>query len=124
MEDGEIIKDRINGTVAKKSGDKERKLVTGPDKIPNLIKYATAKLAVEEARKLLLDKGVSAKIDYDENPLGEEGLWLLSKLEEKIGAYEQLKIQLDAAERNLQNLKERQVDSHPETVPVSAGADK
>jgi hypothetical protein len=123
MEKESAIEDRIQESAANKNAYKEKKINIGLNKIPNTIKYANAKLAIEEARKLLLEKGVDAKIEFDLDPIGEESIYLLGLLEQKIDDNEVLKQQLSAAQRNNETLlREREV-AEQKKVPVPVSSD-
>lgn len=78
-------------------------------KLPALVTYLQQKLAVEEAREALLKGGLSTDaIQFEENPLGEEAIFLLQKLSDLTATLNEIRFAKDAAERNYEFLKNKQ----------------
>jgi hypothetical protein len=77
--------------------------------VPNIIEYMNQKLAIERARAEIVKANINPDdvISFAPNPLGEEGLFLLSKLQEVVEQARMLSNDLEAEKRNAQYYKEK-----------------
>lgn len=124
MEPISAVNSRIKEANVEKKVSKDKKQVMGIDKIPDIINYIQRKIAIEEARNLLLSKGFSpdqanSSVIFSEEPLAEQAIYLLSKLEDALKESQNLRIDLDAAKRDLYVLK-GQNDEPKIPIPTSS----
>jgi hypothetical protein len=77
--------------------------------IPNVLEYMNQKLAIEKARAEILKANIDPDdvINFETNPLGEEAIFLLSKVQEALESNRTLTNDLEAEKRNSRYYKER-----------------
>ncbi len=124
MERKEVIEDRVKEAAGKKISQMELKKASS--NLKATMEYAEQKLAIEEAKQVLLKHNMSSTyIFFEENPLGEDALWLLAKCESLIENNYQLKSELKAANNLISNLGGKPKENNAEEsqpLPVSASS--
>lgn len=103
----------ILAKTAEKAASKEiKKQVSFMSRLTNLSEYVRQKSAIEEARELLRKNDLDPnQVLFDEDPIGEEAIWLAENLQSAISELTSLRYDLEAAQRDVKYLKEKNKDN-------------
>jgi hypothetical protein len=107
---------------AEKAASKEiKKQVTFMSRLVNLSEYIRRKSAIEEARELLRKNDLDPnQVLFDEDPIGEEAIWLAENLQSAISELTSLRYDLEAAQRDVAYLKEKHKEnSRTELIEIA-----
>lgn len=107
MEPPSEIEQRIEERAVERQVEKDFTAVSVA--IPNVLEYMNQKLAIEKARAEILKANIDPDdvITFEPNLLGEEAIYLLSKVQEMLETNRTLVNDLEAEKRNVRFYKER-----------------
>jgi hypothetical protein len=107
MEPPSEVEQRIEERATERQVEKDLSAVSVA--IPNVLEYMNQKLAIEKARAEILKANIDPNdvINFEPNMLGEEAIYLLSKVQEVLETNRNLVNDLEAEKRNARYYKER-----------------